>query len=297
MDWWGWGLFPPRWQCGSGWGDYPWIGWALIVADIATAVGYAAIPLAIEVWLRRASHSVAFRRTARLFQAFVGWCGLRHLVDALVFWVPMYPILALVSAGTAVATWRTIAHLLRHSSSLLALKVELETESRLFSTAYDSGVVAICFVDPNEGRFLAANSAACEFFERTEKELKLLTFDQITHPDEKALDWSAWTEVRAGRRDRMVVEKRYLMPTPDAAGNARWKWALLIATAVRGRDGRILHSISIIQDIDSLKRANATLERRVAELEQAVLADDPSPSHRTRLDALLEQWRAEDGGQ
>lgn len=222
---------------------------------------------------------------------FVFCCGVGHALYAVEFWVPIYRISGLWHAVTAIVSLGTVGYLLTAARDLLKLQRDLQDDARLFENAWETGAVAICFVDPDAGKFLRANVAACEFFERTEQELQMLTFAQITHPDDIGADWAQWTEVRSGKRPRMVMEKRYLMPTPNDDGTTRWKWALLIASVVRARNGELLHSISVIQDIDAQKLVEHELKTRIAELEQLRLGGPGSVT--AKLDELIQRWTKE----
>lgn len=121
--------FPPRWNCGSGWADRPWLGWLHIVSDLAIWGAYFAIPciLVYFVWRRK---SVMFQRVFILFGAFILCCGVTHLMEAIIFWWPVYPLAALIKLATAIVSWATIVALIKVVPTALAMRGpdELERE-------------------------------------------------------------------------------------------------------------------------------------------------------------------------
>lgn len=92
--------FPPRWNCGT-W--TPFAGWLHIVSDVLIFLAYSAIPSALAVVLVR-RRDVPFPRVLALFVVFILSCGLSHLVDAMMFYWPVYRFLGVVKAVTAVAS-------------------------------------------------------------------------------------------------------------------------------------------------------------------------------------------------
>ncbi|QDV04606.1 Phytochrome-like protein cph1 [Planctomycetes bacterium Poly30] len=101
--------FPPRWHCGN-WTDLH--GWIHIVADVATGIAYFAIP-AILIYFIRKREGLAFRGVAWLFALFILSCGSVHLVEATIFWWPIYRVSALFKALTAIISIVTAIALTR----------------------------------------------------------------------------------------------------------------------------------------------------------------------------------------
>ncbi len=109
--------FLPRWRCGE-WSAA--LGWTHIVADAAVFGAYTAIPLVL--WLvawRRGD--LPFPRVFWLFGAFIFCCGTGHLVEALIFWLPVYRLDAVVKVATALVSWATVAALIPVVPKALAL--------------------------------------------------------------------------------------------------------------------------------------------------------------------------------
>lgn len=123
--------FPPRWRCGI-WTEG--LGWLHIFSDLAIFGAYTAIPLVIAFFVIRRKQDVPFPRIFWLFVIFIFACGTTHLVEAIIFWQPVYRFAGLVKLLTAVASWLTVIALIKivpqalHLPGLAALNAELKTE-------------------------------------------------------------------------------------------------------------------------------------------------------------------------
>lgn len=100
--------FPPRWACGD-WSLL--LGWAHIASDIVTWASYTAIPIVLAVLIRRRATPVP--RVAWLFVAFILCCGLTHLLEAVIFWIPLYRLAAVLKLATATVSAATVVVLIR----------------------------------------------------------------------------------------------------------------------------------------------------------------------------------------
>ena len=124
--------FPARWHCGR-WTEVH--GWTHIISDIAISAAYSMIPLALAGfwWVKRSE--LAFPRLFWLFAAFILSCGTTHLVEAVIFYHPVYRFAALMKVITALVSWATVIALLRAIPQALELpglrKVNTKLEEQL----------------------------------------------------------------------------------------------------------------------------------------------------------------------
>jgi signal transduction histidine kinase len=102
--------WPARWNCGQ-WSDFH--GWLYIISDLMIWVAYFLIPYFIFDYLRKKRESLKFSRIYFLFASFILLCGTTHFIDAMMFWVPMYRLSALVRFGTAVVSMVTVYYLVK----------------------------------------------------------------------------------------------------------------------------------------------------------------------------------------
>jgi PAS domain S-box-containing protein len=100
--------FPPRWRCGV-WDDAH--GWLHILSDLAIFGAYTAIPIVIAFFVITKKHDIPFPRIMWLFVIFIFACGTTHLIEAIIFWQPVYRFAGMVKLLTATASWSTVAAL------------------------------------------------------------------------------------------------------------------------------------------------------------------------------------------
>ncbi len=119
--------WPPRWKCGY-WSDFH--GSLYIVSELLIWTAYFLMPLIILNYLTRKKASLKFNKAYVYFAAFILLCGSTHFLDALMFWVPMYRLNALVRMATAIVSLLTVYHLIKILPQVFKQKtnVELETE-------------------------------------------------------------------------------------------------------------------------------------------------------------------------
>lgn len=126
--------FPARWECGNWPAE---LGWLHICSDVAIFVAYAAIPISLMFFIAR-RRDIALRAILWLFVAFILFCGLTHLTDAVMFYFPAYRFLGLMKFGTATVSLATVVALVRVMPKAVALPgiaeahklAELEIERR-----------------------------------------------------------------------------------------------------------------------------------------------------------------------
>ena len=122
--------FPPRWHCGTAWQEEPWLGWLHIASDTAVWFAYMSIP-AILAFLVIRRRDTVFPRIFWLFVAFIAACGTGHLIEAVIFWWPVYRLAGAVKFCTAVVSLATAGSLCVVLPKALALPGLAETAARL----------------------------------------------------------------------------------------------------------------------------------------------------------------------
>ncbi|QRQ99932.1 sensor histidine kinase [Dyadobacter sandarakinus] len=110
--------WPARWHCGE-WSDFH--GWLYIASDLLIWASYFLIPFFLmRVAMQR--RDFPFPKTIWLFIAFIILCGTSHLLDAIMFWVPMYRLSALVRLGTAIVSLGAVYYLSRIVPNILLIR-------------------------------------------------------------------------------------------------------------------------------------------------------------------------------
>ena len=169
--------FPARWLCGSAWHESAWLGWLHIVADFFTFLAYYAVPL-VTIYFVRQRRNLKFPPIFYVFLAAIFLtCGTVHLLEAIIFWWPIYRFAGLVKLTTAVVSCVGVVVLARILPSALELKSSkefqrvltereqaresLQSERFLLHTLLDNHPDAIYFKD-TEGRFTRVSKSLAD---------------------------------------------------------------------------------------------------------------------------------------
>jgi len=144
-------------------------------------------------------------------------------------------------------------------------KALLESEAR-FRDAFDSAPIGMAIVSL-VGQWLQVNPPLCQMLGYTEPELKKLTFQDITHPDDLEADLAFVEQLLRGEIRSYQMEKRYFHK------DGHLVWVLLSVSMVRRMDGAPLHFVAQIQDVTARKRTELELadnRRFLADLIDAI---------------------------
>ncbi|MGA0546270.1 ATP-binding protein [Brevundimonas sp. VNH65] len=109
-----------------------------------------------------------------------------------------------------------------------------------------------------DGAWLSVNGALRDFLGYSAEELRVLTFQDLTWPEDLDVDLTQLQAVLAGHVSSYQIEKRYVRKDGAVV------WAELTVSLVRGAEGQPLFFISHVQDIGA---------RKAAETERAQLAE------------------------
>lgn len=122
------GEWPPRWKCGY-WSHFH--GWLYIVSELMIWTAYFLIPLIILNYISKKKAALKFNKAYIYFAAFILLCGATHFLDALMFWVPMYRLNALLRMATAIVSLLTVYHLIKILPEAFRQKTNVELEREI----------------------------------------------------------------------------------------------------------------------------------------------------------------------
>ncbi len=122
--------FPARWNCGVGWSEDPSVGWMHIISDVSIFAAYTAIPLMLVYFVLK-KKDAPFLPIFWLFAVFIVACGASHLVEAIIFWEPVYRLSGFVKATTALVSVATVCALIPNMPKFLALKTPEELDREI----------------------------------------------------------------------------------------------------------------------------------------------------------------------
>lgn len=194
------GLWPARWNCGQ-WSDFH--GWLYIISDLMIWFSYFAIPVIIVGYTYKKKFELKYTKTYFLFASFILLCGSTHLLDASMFWVPMYRFSALILFLTGVVSLFTVYHLIRILPDAFMQKTSLVLEKEISKRV------------ETEDKLFAANKALEAFAYMASHDLqeplrKIRMFTgrlyeaNETNFDEDSKKWAEKTMVAADRMQRII---------------------------------------------------------------------------------------------
>jgi signal transduction histidine kinase len=127
--------WPARWYCGK-WSDFH--GWLYIFSDLLIWASYFAIPVLLLVLIKRRT-DIPFPKLIWLFGAFIILCGITHLVDAGMFWWPVYRLSAVLRLLTGLVSSVTVFVLYKIIPDITSLRTvkDLEKEIAIRQVAED----------------------------------------------------------------------------------------------------------------------------------------------------------------
>jgi PAS domain S-box-containing protein len=141
----------------------------------------------------------------------------------------------------------------------------------LFESAFEYAAIGMAVVAP-DGRWLRVNPCACRMVGYTEKELRVRSFRDITHPDNLESDLAQMRKMVSGEIPSCQMETRYLHK------DGRVIWVILSVSLVRHEDG--LPKFFIAQIIEVTARKEAERARELALREKDVLLAELNESGR-----------------
>ena len=134
-----------------------------------------------------------------------------------------------------------------------------------FRRLFECAGAAICTMSP-DGRFLLANDAFCELTGFGRDDLLGTSFEDITHPDDRAADREAMAALLAGEAERYSSDRRYIRK------NGAELWVRLTVSLVRDPSGADSHFILVAQNIDAERLAEKGLVSREEQLRTIIEA-------------------------
>ena len=102
--------FPARWNCGQWETGH---GWLHILSDLAIMAAYFAIPTSLLIYYLKKRRELPFPRMLWLFGAFIFSCGTTHLIEAIIYYHPIYRFSGLLKLITALVSWATVIAIVR----------------------------------------------------------------------------------------------------------------------------------------------------------------------------------------
>jgi PAS domain S-box-containing protein len=136
-----------------------------------------------------------------------------------------------------------------------------ESEAR-FRATFEHAAVGVALTGP-DGSFLRVNDSFARLLGYSAEELATKTFQEVSHPDDLAVNLSVLRKALNGEADSYGIEKRYIRKGGSVV------WTNLTVGCVRKPNGCVDYLVSVIEDITDRKQAEARLAERNAQLDLA----------------------------
>ncbi len=112
---------------------------------------------------------------------------------------------------------------------------------KIFEQVYQNSPIGITLVSI-AGAFINPNPTLCKILGRSKDELELCTWQQITHPDDLAIDSELVIDILLGKRESYQLHKRYIRADGTIC------YATLSVGCERDEQGKVKYFISQIMD-------------------------------------------------
>ncbi len=122
------GDFTSLWKIGN-WSSFH--GWLYIISDLLVWSAYFILPVLIIIYIRKQGRKINFNNLYVLFATFILISGATYLIDALMFWIPLYRVSALMRLATGVISWITIYYVFKFLPVALSLKSSNELQEEI----------------------------------------------------------------------------------------------------------------------------------------------------------------------
>lgn len=134
---------------------------------------------------------------------------------------------------------------------------QLKTSESRFKDSFNSSAIGMALVGI-DGHWLEVNDTMCKIVGYSKAELKEMTFQDLTHPDDLKADLRNVELLLQGRIPFYQLEKRYVHRSGEVV------WILLSVSLVRDADAEPLHFVSQIEDVTTRKVAEEELKNSLA---------------------------------
>jgi two-component system cell cycle sensor histidine kinase/response regulator CckA len=135
------------------------------------------------------------------------------------------------------------------------------TTEEEFRSFFDHAPAGNCITAP-DGRLLRVNPAFCTLLGYSQEELQNGSFTTVTHPDDVARSQECARALLAGEHETCTIDKRYIRK------DGRTVWTRVTTCLQRDAEGRALHFLTHVQDMDDRKRAEEALRASEARSRQ-----------------------------
>ena len=260
--------FPARWHCGN-WSAF--LGWLHIVSDVAIWGAYFGIPVAL-IYFARKRQDFILPKVVYLFAAFIVCCGMTHLIDAIIFWHPIYRVSGLAKFATAIVSWATLGVIVKHLPMVLHLPSLAATNRRLEEEithrarseqellaanarhkALLEGTRSIVWTTDAEGKFVTHQPSWGRYTGQSWEQLKDFGWLDVIHENDRPELLRKWNHAVATKTKYQSTGRIWI------GEQKAWHEFVAEAVPVVASDGSICEWVGTTSDIEDQRQAELSL--------------------------------------
>jgi PAS domain S-box-containing protein len=138
----------------------------------------------------------------------------------------------------------------------------LRASEERFRRYFELGLIGMAITSPTKG-CIEVNDEICRILGYERSELLRMTWAELTHPDDLAVDVTHFNRVLAGEIDGYSMEKRYFRKDGQVID------ASISVKCLRRPDGSVDYFVGLLRDVTERKRAEERLRKVGAQLADA----------------------------
>jgi len=139
-------------------------------------------------------------------------------------------------------------------SDLKQSQLFAQANEQLFRGIFDYAPIGIV-IDTLENKLIECNQVCQEILGYSLHELKTITYEDYTHPEDLELEKQLWQELIAGQRKSYTLEKRCFRK------DGRMIWVLVSVSLLLNPDGKPYLSLGLMQDITEQRQQREFLQQ------------------------------------
>jgi PAS domain S-box-containing protein len=144
---------------------------------------------------------------------------------------------------------------------------ELQENIERFRNCFELPLIGVAITGADK-RWIEVNDTTCNMLGYSQQELMQMTWAELTHPEDLALDLEYFTQLSSGQIDQYAMDKRYIRKDGSII------YAHLGVGSVRKADGSLDYAVALMQDVTERKQAETEL-RHTKEFLESVLDNAP----------------------